>query len=347
MKLLGPSTLPPPQRILVSQLRRIGDVLLCSPAVRALARHFQDAQIDFLVESPAEEVVWCNPYIRKLIVPPTDSRLSTFLRVAHQIRRERYDWVIDFFSNPRSAQFASISGAPVRVGLDRFGRRWAYSHRIVEEASDRELYAVDLRLQILAKMGVPDAGRELEIYSDAADSEEAHRVDHVLEQLDRSRPVVALATGSSNPAKLYPPELTVQVMLGLLENGCALVVTSGPGESELAKAALHLLKKGVPYVPDARVPTLAALYRHASIYVGPDSAPKHIAAACEIPTVAFFGSGRPANWHDALNPRDVLIEAPCDLRPNCTGSDCARRGCLQKIPPEKIVQAVLALLKNK
>jgi len=342
MILRGKKNLGHPERILVIQLRRIGDALLCSPAVRALQRHFPDASVDFLAEPSAAEVYAGNPHLRDVLVAPTEKSLAVLLRFGDELRRRRYDWVVDFFSNPRSAQLAFLSGACVRVGLDRFGRRWSYTHHVVEEAEDRDLYAVDLRLRILERLRVPAAGRALEISADMHDATEAARAHAVLAAVERDKPVAALALGNPNPAKFYPPELSARLIELLRANGFSVVVTSGPGETELAEKTLAHLCQSPPHLTAARAASLAALYRRANVYVGPDSAPKHIAAACGIPTIAFFGAGRPANWHDAENPRDVLLVAPCDLRPQCTGADCARRECLRKISPEDILRAVLA-----
>ncbi|MDD5087896.1 MAG: glycosyltransferase family 9 protein [bacterium] len=318
------------------QLRRIGDALLCSPAVRALAAYFPDADVDFLAEPSAAEVFQGNPRLRDVLVAPTDTSLSSFFRFGRELRRRRYDWVVDFFSNPRSAQFVFFTGARVRVGLDRFGRRWSYTHRVIEEADDRDLYAVDLRLRILERLNVPAAGRALEIFSDHRDAAEAARGHDMLARAPSGTPIVALAVGSPNPAKFYPPELTARLIQGLRANGFFVIVTSGPGETALAEETLALLADSPPHLTGARAASLAALYRRASVYVGPDSAPKHIAAACGIPTVAFFGAGRPVNWQDTQNPQDTLLIAPCELRPHCTGADCARRHCLRRISPEEI-----------
>lgn len=343
MILRGKKNLGRPERILVIQLRRIGDALLCSPAVRALKRHFPDANVDFLAEPSADEVFRGNPHLRDVLVAPTEKSLAAFLRFGRELRRRRYDWVVDFFSNPRSAQLAFLSGARVRVGLDRFGRRWSYTHHAVEEAEDRDLYAVDLRLQILEHLRVPAAGRTLEIFADEHDAAEAARAQANLAKIENGQPMAALALGNPNPAKFYPPQLSARLIELLRASGFFVIVTSGPEETELAEKTLAHLAESPPHLTAARAASLAALYRRARVYVGPDSAPKHIAAACGIPTVAFFGAGRPANWRDAENPRDVLLIAPCELRPHCTGADCARRECLKKIPPEDILRAVLAV----
>jgi ADP-heptose:LPS heptosyltransferase len=345
MILHGPAHFPEPRHVLFIQHRRIGDVLLCTPALRALARRFPDARIDFLVEPPAEEVLRGHPLLSRLLVAPRDKKLSSFWRLTRELRRVRYDWVIDFFSNPRSAQFTFVTGAPLRIGLDRRGRRWAYTHHIVEEAEDLDLYAVDLRLKVLAQLDVPCAGRELEIYSDRVDATQTARVNEFLKDVPQNKPLVAVATGTSNPAKRYPADLTARVITLLQQQGCTIVLTSGPYETELGQEILSHLDTPVPFLSNARVPTLAALYRRVQLYVGPDSGTKHVAAACRLPTVTIFSLGRPYNWNDVNDPRNIVLVAPCDVRPHCIEAECARRQCLRKIPPEDVAAAALKLLK--
>lgn len=339
-----------PARILVIQLRRIGDALLCTPAIRALTARFPDAKIDFLAESPTDEVLWGHPLVDRILIPPRSRRglrggagLFNFLR---QLRARKYDWVIDFFSNPRSAQFAFLSGAKVRVGLDRFGRRWAYTHRVVEEAGDVNTYAVDLRLEILHRLGIPSVGRDLEIFADCADLSESARVTELLSTLPKSESLVAVATGSANPAKRYPAELTARVIDALRQKHRAVVLTSGPGEARFAEEIQQELSSPVPHLADARVPTLAALYRRCTLYIGPDSSPKHIAVACGLPTVTIFGPGNPANWNDPENTRNAVLVAPCRTRPHCIESDCALKGCIGKIPAEDVIRAAENLLSS-
>jgi ADP-heptose:LPS heptosyltransferase len=342
MKLIGKPEFPKPKRILILQLRRIGDTLLGTPAIRALAAKFPDAKIDFVAEAPANETLLGHPKIDRLLVPPMTSGLD-LLRFIRLLKKERYDWVVDFMSNPRSAQFAWLSGAKVRIGLDRRGRRWAYTHRVLEDEQDLDLYAVDLRLKFLELMGVETAGRYLEIFADKVESGESRRVELLLS--DIKKPVIAVATGSANPAKRYPADLSAQVIEGLQREGYCVVLTAGPGETEFAEDILVYFEKDAPLVlTDARVPTLAALYRKCKLYVGPDSGPKHVAVACGIPTVTIFGPGRPSNWNDPLSKNNVLIMAPCKVRPNCVETECAKRECLRKIKPEEVVGAAMGLI---
>jgi ADP-heptose:LPS heptosyltransferase len=346
MKLRGSLPVPAPQRVLFVQPRRIGDVLLCTPAVRAIAEHFPAAKIDFLADAPADEVLWGHPRIERLLVGPAGSSPREWLPFLRKLRAVRYDWAVDFFSNPRSAQYTFASGAKVRVGLDRFGRRWAYTHHVFEDADDHDLYAVDLRLKILAALGVPSAGRQLEIYSDSADPLEVERVEKLLNDLPRDRELIALFRGSINPAKFYPVDLTARLVEGLLAQGWNVVMASGPGETAIAEDVLKLISTPVPHLRGARVPTFAALCRRSALYVGPDSGPKHIAVACGIPAVTLFGLGRVSNWNDPGNPLNVAIEPRGGVPPDCTLEEFIRGEYMRRIPPEDIIDAAISLLKS-
>lgn len=336
-----------PQRILVIQLRRIGDVLLSTPAIRALAAHYPKARIDFMTESPADEVLWGHPLIDRLLVAPQQGSGESWLKFVRRIREQKYDWTIDFFSNPRSAQFAFLSGAKVRVGLDRRGRRWAFNHRIVEDEIERDMYAADLRLNILQQLGIPPVTRELEIHADHADPQETMRVTEFLRAIPKDQPMIAVASGSANPAKRYPADLTARVIESLRKMHRTVVLTSGPGEASLGEEIQNCLGEPVSHLKNARVPTLAALYRHSKLYVGPDSSPKHIAVACGLPTVTIFGPGNPSNWNDMRNPNNIVLVAPCDVRPNCVETECAKKGDIGKIRPGVVVEAAERMLRTK
>ncbi|MCR4294147.1 MAG: glycosyltransferase family 9 protein, partial [Elusimicrobia bacterium] len=104
-----------PRSILVVQLRRLGDVILTTPALEALKRKYPDARLDFLVEAPGAEAVAGHPAIDQVLIYDANSPWSA-LDWAFKIRARRYDWVIDFLANPRTALLTALSGAKVKAG---------------------------------------------------------------------------------------------------------------------------------------------------------------------------------------------------------------------------------------
>lgn len=341
MRLSRPISELQPRKILLLQLRRIGDAVLCTPAIRSLAKHFPGAEIDFVAEYPAEEALRGHPQIRKLWVAPYRGFWDT-VELLRSLRRERYDLVIDFFSNPRSAQFAFATGARIRCGLGRRGRTWAYTHHFIEDPSEEEIYAVDFRTRQLELLGVPGDGRKLEIFADQTAERARKRAEQTVDSLTGI--IVAVAVGSSNPSKRYPPDLTAQTIDLLRASHMQVVLTSGPGEGDYARRILDKVHSPIPHFDDAHVYDLAALYRHCALYVGPDSSTKHVAAACGLPTVTIFGPGRPSNWNAPDDTKNVLLAAPCKFRPNCDELTCAKLGHIAQISPREILAASLKLL---
>ena len=122
------SAISAPRSILVLQLRRIGDVILTTPAVAALKKRFPEAAIDFLVEKPGAEVLAGNPHIRKIQVYEAINWRQALSEMS-RVRRARYDWVIDFMGNPRTALLTFLSGAGVKAGPARLITRLCGSPR--------------------------------------------------------------------------------------------------------------------------------------------------------------------------------------------------------------------------
>jgi len=102
-------------KILIVQLRRIGDVLLATPVLEYLKQTIPGVEIDFLVEPAAAPGLLNNPHSNEILIYDPHKSLSEIKRV----RRHKYDAVVDFLSNPRSAYITGFSGAKWRVGFKK------------------------------------------------------------------------------------------------------------------------------------------------------------------------------------------------------------------------------------
>ena len=150
----------PVKTILIIKLRAIGDVVLSTSILPDLRKMYPDAQIHFLVEPPADEVLEDNPYVDKVIPYSWKlwKKLSLFrswqagYRFIKNLRQQGYDLVFDLFGNPRSAFIAWISGARIRVGYNFRGRKFAYN-RIVKARGDR-VHEVEFNLDALRAMQI-------------------------------------------------------------------------------------------------------------------------------------------------------------------------------------------------
>jgi len=153
-----------PKKILLIQLRRIGDVLMCTPALRALRSRYEDSHIAFLTEKESSDLLSLNPYLNELIVLDKERYKNPFYSVKKiwKVRKTSFDLVIDFFGNPRSAYFSFISGAKHRVGYDYPPRRYFYNMVIKDDKTPK--YAAQTRLDVLKILGIENGEVKLDFF---------------------------------------------------------------------------------------------------------------------------------------------------------------------------------------
>ncbi|HZY09621.1 MAG TPA: glycosyltransferase family 9 protein, partial [Bacteroidota bacterium] len=121
--------MPSYNRILISRMKFIGDVVLTTPIIRAVREKYPDAYIAYLGDKLAVSLLENNPYLDEII--PFDFSKPTFLeqsRVMLRLRKRRFDVFVDLFSNPRTALLARASSASIRIGKDVKGRGKLYTH---------------------------------------------------------------------------------------------------------------------------------------------------------------------------------------------------------------------------
>jgi len=321
----------PPRRILVIQLRRLGDVILTTPALAALKKRYPHATLDFLVEAPGAEAVAGNPEIDEVLTYDAAGALGA-LRWALKIRERRYDWVIDFLATPRTALLAVFSGAAVRAGPAHVRRRWAYNHKMVQPA--KACYAGLEKVLWLSGLGV------------AADDAPPLPRLYLAARPDKIENVVGLNPASRQVTRRWPAESYAR--LGRLlrdKHGCRLKVFWGPGEKGLADEVVRGIGAGAEAIPETR--TIAELAREIAscrVLVSNCAGPKHVAVGLGVPTVTIHASSDPASWTPAHpDHRFVRLEELTCI--GCRSNVCPYHlECLRQLPPERVLPAVEALL---
>jgi len=204
------------KKILVIQLRQIGDVLLTMPAVEVLSKNFPKSQIDFLVEKPAHEIAVRNPFINHVLI----YEKSHSLKWIFKIRKAKYDLVIDFLSNPRSALLTYLSGAQIKAGPDYTSSKWAYNLRMKKRNASK--YTAFLKIDLLKKIGIENIFYPYPKFFLTGEDEL-----HALSELRKlSIPdgafIVAFAPTSKRPTRKWPEEHYAKLSSIILEKSLIL-----------------------------------------------------------------------------------------------------------------------------
>lgn len=326
------------RRILALRPRALGDVVLTTPALRALARGHRGATLDVVTERPYAPLLAGLPEVTRVWTLERSTRAT--LALGLQLRRERYDLVVDFFGNPRTALLSRVSGAPRRAGYDLRGRRGAYTLRVARsvhpELGERE-YAAAVHVRLAIAAGGIDDGLETRVALGDAARTAAAGLLAAAGVLDPARTIGLIAAGTW-ATKTWPWSHAASLARGLMNAGWEVLALVGPGESAVA-ATLDRLAPGVRVLPSCGVAELAAVIARLSAVAGTDSGPRHLAAALGVPSFAWFGPTHPDTWSPP-DPRHGFwwTSLPCR---GCDRTACPHWNCMPSLAPARAAQLVL------
>jgi heptosyltransferase III len=331
------------ERILLTQPRWLGDVLLCTPAIRALRQALPDARIDFMTEPAGAAALEDNPELSHVIVAGGGSRLAEL----RHIRRTAYDTVVDFRSTGSTAAVALASGAHTRIGSRGRGvRNVAYTHLLPRETAP--VYMARQKLAMLRPLGIATGAADVSLQIAIGDAER-QRADEVWlgAGFNDGVPVVAISAVSRMAFKQWGTTHWARTADRIADAGAQILLTSGPGEREQAAEVAALMRAPATWDYGATtVRQLAALYERCALWVGNDGGPRHIAVAAGTPTVCVIRHGHGAVWTDDTDRRHTSIEAlpPGHCPPGC--ERCPTGNCLGHVDTELVVARALQLLSG-
>ena len=326
-----------PSPVLVIQTAFLGDVVLTTPLLAALAaRH---GPVDVLTTPAAAPLLATHPAVRQVISFDKHGRDRGWIggiRVAGQLRREGYARAYLPHRSWRSGALALVARIPERIGFAD-GARFFYTETRPRPASGHEVE------RLLALAGGSDAGS-------------APPVDLVLTEADRAAAdrwltehgvtpgFIAVAPGSIWGTKRWP---YYDALVAALDG--SVVVVGGPDDrglaDEIAQAAPGRVHNSAGELP---LRVSAAIIQRSRLLVTNDSAPLHLATAVGTPIVAIFGPTVPAFGFGPRGPRDLVVE-----HPNLSCRPCSRHGpmrcplghhrCMRELTLETVLATIKAI----
>ncbi len=331
----------------------IGDVVMATPAVRAVRTAFPAADL-FAVGKPyVADVVAGSPWFRAFIPfdkkGPRDRRL---LGVARRLRDEKVDAAILFPNSFRPALAARLGGVKSVVGFARYGRGFLLSHKL-EAVRDpnggfKPLPVIDDYNRLAVALGTADPGHRMELFTTPADEAAADAVWDGF-GLTRYPHVVSLNPGAAfGAAKHWPVASFAALARKLTDRGWGVVVLCGPGEREMARRIADGSRS--PHVFALSDATLSlgltkALVRRSDLLVTTDSGPRHFAAAFGRPVVTLFGPTH-IGWTETYYAKAVHLQKPVPCGP-CQQRVCPLdHRCMTDLSPAEVFAAADRLLRS-
>lgn len=344
------STLGSSPRLLCIKCWGIGSILLISPTLKALKRRWPRAHITFLTLKETAEVCRLIPEIDEIITVGLRRGffLPAVIRLIKRVRRAHFDAVIDFeFSSNFTALVVYWSGSP-SIGFTSLKpeRDALYDVGIV---FDHSLHARDSFARVAQFLNCPPVG-EPEIVLPAAPA-----VDVKLGSLKEPYVVVNPNAGELSYQRRWPLERYISLLRELCETtGVSFALIGRRRDERYMRPLLDAFQtepRVISLVGKLSLAELALLLRKASLYIGNDSGPMHLAATVGTPCIAFFGPETP-HLYGPLPPvrHDVFYShyhcSPCMNVFRYKAATCRDNRCLKVIGVEPVATAARRKLER-
>ena len=326
-----------PRRILVCQLKQIGDVILATPTIQLLKQRWPQSQIHVLTEAKCAPVLEHHPDIHtiwpidKQALRPLWKAVAYYRRVAQQ----GFDLIVDLQQLPRCKYVVVLSRARVRL---TYPPPWYNRPLYTHWTEPQHGYAARYKASFLAPLGITWDGARPRM--SLTEQERAWAAAFVRDKgLGEHEKLIVAAPGHKAANRRWPAANYGELirLAGRARPDWKWLLVYGPGERETAEAVCQAAGDGAAVLPLEDVYDLrriAALIQRADMFVGNCSAPRHMAVAVDTPSLAVLGASSTAWTFPAPEHQDIALGMSCQ--------PCNQEGCsLKDVPCLRDVSAEL------
>ena len=290
------------KNILIIKPSSLGDIVQALPALSALRRTFPDATITWLIRPEFAKLIENHPHLNDIILFDrkflgkawhNPRAFAALLSLIKQLRRNKFDTVLDLQGLFRTAALAWLTGCKKRFGM-KTAREFAhifYNQKVPQDA--RSIHVVDYYLKVVKAVGVSDLAVEFIFPQNpaAADSVSALLIQQNITQNNYA----VFIPGSAQTDKCWPIERFAALADKLADEfGFAIVATGTQSEKPIAEKFKTLTSAPVANLAgQTNLPQLTALLSTAKLVLSNDTGPGHVAAALGTPLAMIFGWANP------------------------------------------------------
>lgn len=373
-------TLSPNAHILVVKLAGIGDLLLATPALRALRESYPQATIDLLVTPDSagllnnweviDRVIVLDKYLfdhpQQIVKQPQNLfRLRPLWR---NLRDGHYDTVLLMhhltlpFGRLKYQILARATGARWRVGMDN-GHGWFLNVRVKDDGFGA-MHEAEYNMAIAEAVGATIRTKQLELPLSTEERRQAWQLVYGKQRPDEvPHPIIAMHPGAGgySTARRWAAERFAQLADTLYHDvGGQVLLVGGPEEVPLHEHIMSMMHAAAPVrslAGKGNIKVTAAVLELADLFIGNDAGPMHLAAAVGTPTVAIFGLSNYKAWGpytgEPSGKRAAIVHLnlscmPCFYRNHLLGTPegCATRDCLAWLGVDPVATAARRLLRE-
>lgn len=340
-------------KLLAIRLDSAGDVLMCSPALRAL--HEGGHELVLLtspagalagerIQGVAQVIRWWAPWMK--IAAPCDA--ACVPAMAKQLRHEAFDGAVIFTSYSQSplpsALLCQMAGIPLRLAHCRENPYQLLTHWVKESEPEQQLrHEVQRQIDLVAQLGCRPSSTRLALRMGDRDRMAAQAALETA-GIDPACGWILLHPGASAPSRRYPPaQWRGAAELLAAQTSLPLLFAGAPDETALVDEIASGRWPSVAGLLDFGA--LAALISMSRLLIACNSAPAHLAAATGTPLVDLYALTNPQHTPWQVRHRLLFQPVPCH---DCYRSVCpmGHHRCLAEVTPAQVAAAAAELLQG-
>ncbi|KPJ58378.1 MAG: hypothetical protein AMJ42_03385 [Deltaproteobacteria bacterium DG_8] len=343
-----------PEKLLIICPNWVGDMVMATPALKAMRQCYPHSSISLLVRPYIRLVIEDLPYYDRIIefdAKGKERGLRGILSCSLRLQKERFDWALILPNSFSSALLSFLSLIPRRIGYKRNMRSWMLTDRIPPAKNGIHIIPVpkvERYLTMCSYLGCKPTSQKYEL---AISQHVESKVDDLFQEynLNQSTITIVIIPGAAyGSSKCWKAGYFAQVADQLIEKyQCHVIIVPGPDEVTIARDIEKSMKHQPITLTKEIVPLdiLKGIIKRSSMVITNDTGPRHFATAFEKPVVVIMGPTNPiytqANLERTIVLREELDCSPCHLR------ECpTNHKCMELITPQKVLNACDELIEK-
>jgi heptosyltransferase-2 len=338
--------------ILIVRTDRIGDVVLTTPAIKAVRQSYPSSRVSVLVTPATSDLVNGNPYLDDILLDDRCGRHKNpfgFLRLVQEIRSKQFDLAIIFHTKRRYNLACYLAGIPCRLGYKDKNFGYLLTDPLKDERPLGKKHEAQYCMDLLKPIGIEEGG--LDIFVPMQKEADDWAMNWILENNLMPNEFIAIHPGASDPTKCWPAANFASLMDSLAERYALKIVLIGAAQTSiLAQDILRQTRHPDQYLDltgKTRLAQTVSLLRRTRILISNDSGPVHVAAGVGTNVISLFLRDQPGinaeRWRP-LGDKSYILKNEAGEEIKLDSKCKAVSGQPGSISVEKVLEAVEQIL---
>jgi len=329
-----------PNNICIVMMSAVGDAVHVLPVINALKRTNPRTRITWVLQPGPAALVRGHRSVDEIVIFDRARGLAAFADVARELRKRRFDLVINLQVYFKAGIVTAFTHAPVKLGFDRGRARdlnWLFTNKKIPASPVQHVQ--DQYLEFLAALGVSANPLEWDLGPWPSEREWQRTFRSSIQ-----RPIASIVVATSKPEKDWFPERWAEVADALHEQfGMQVVLVGGKSERELV--AERIVMDKARHMPRSELGSglrnLVAILDASALVLSPDTGPLHMAVALGRPVISLMGYTNPKRTGPYRRYHDLIVDVYGDPGENYPISMENRPGRMKRIETRDVLGKIV------